>query len=431
MPQLPENNELRSDEVQEIITKVPHFLLRYGSFCFLLVIILVLSLSYLIKYPDIIVAQAIVTTRNTPQKEIAQLNTRVDTLLIKESGAIKTGALVMVLESTASYKDILALEKVMNTVNIEEDFFKFPIYDLPILFLGDLESDFAAFENAYLNYDLNRKLRPLDNTINSQQFNRKELQLQLENLLSRKRNNLKELELKKAELQRIRVLYEKGVIAKQELELKELDIIQYERNYKSFTSQISQLRNQIYNSTGTIKGINIENETANFTLRRQVNQAFVNLRRAIKSYKNTYLLYSQKDGELNFSQNYNKGNFVQSGEVLFTIFPSESNGYLALCKTPALNTGKIREGQHVRLDLVNYPDAEYGSLMGQVKSMSAITDKDGNYTVMVELPSQLKTTYNKKIKLSQESLAIANVITEDLRLLDRFIYKFRDLFSRN
>ena len=51
--------ELRSEEVQEILTKVPNWMIRWGNTLFLFLIVLLLALSWLVKYPDIITSEAI------------------------------------------------------------------------------------------------------------------------------------------------------------------------------------------------------------------------------------------------------------------------------------------------------------------------------------------------------------------------------------
>jgi dTDP-4-amino-4,6-dideoxygalactose transaminase len=56
--------------------------------------------------------------------------------------------------------------------------------------------------------------------------------------------------------------------------------------------------------------------------------------------------------------------------------------------------------------LDNYPDAEFGTIQGKVKSISAIPDKEGIYRVDVDLPSKLITSYNKE--LSDKIMSIRN-----------------------
>ena len=73
MPDQLDDIQLRSEEVQEILTKVPHWMIRWGNALILFLTLLMLFLSWLIKYPDVIPAEAIVTTEIPPQKEYAKV----------------------------------------------------------------------------------------------------------------------------------------------------------------------------------------------------------------------------------------------------------------------------------------------------------------------------------------------------------------------
>ncbi len=424
-----EEIQLRSDEVQEILTKVPSSIIRYGSASLLLIIVLVLAVSWFIKYPDIITANAIVTTTQA-QKEQAQTSAKIQQLLAENNAIAAPGDVVMILENTANYEDVQQLSQTMDSLDINAVNFNFPLDQLPILNLGVLEQDYAVFENAYLNYDLNRKLKPYDNTRTAQDMTKVELQLQLRNILFQRETHKKELEINTKELQRYKQLFEKGVIATQEYELKQLANMQFKRNYDAYESQISQLRSQIENTASGIIGTNIENETAAYSLRKITNQAFINLKRAIADYERNYIVKANVAGAVSYSNNWQEGVFVNQNDLLFTIFPQHASTYTAMLQTPALNAGKIKTGQRVNMNLANYPEAEFGTLVGEVMTLSNTANKDGFYLVTVNLPAQLKTTYNKKIELKQEAIATADIVTEDLRLLERFTYKFREIFTR-
>jgi hypothetical protein len=99
-------------------------------------------------------------------------------------------------------------------------------------------------------------------------------------------------------------------------------------------------------------------------------------------------------------------------------------------KTPAQNLGKVKIGQIVNIKLQNYPDYEFGVLKGTVKHVSEISTKDGFYTIDVSLPKKLRTSYNKKIAFKQEMRGTADIITEDLRLMQRFFYPFNKIMKR-
>ncbi|WP_417353692.1 HlyD family secretion protein, partial [Flavobacterium alkalisoli] len=104
--------------------------------------------------------------------------------------------------------------------------------------------------------------------------------------------------------------------------------------------------------------------------------------------------------------------------------------YIAKLKTPSQNSGKIKIGQQVNVKLQNYPDTEFGILNGKIKRISLIPDKEGYYFIDVELPKKLITSYNKEIEFKQEMLGSAEIVTENLRLIERFFYQLRNVFKR-
>ena len=83
-----------------------------------------------------------------------------------------------------------------------------------------------------------------------------------------------------------------------------------------------------------------------------------------------------------------------------------------------------------KLKKANYPDREFGIIKGSIKAISLTPDKDGNLIIDVSLPNGLQTSYKKKIIFQQEMIGSADIITEDLRLLERLLYQFRDIFKR-
>lgn len=110
--------------------------------------------------------------------------------------------------------------------------------------------------------------------------------------------------------------------------------------------------------------------------------------------------------------------------------PSKNSDYVAKLKTPARNSGKIKIGQRVTVQLKNYPETEFGVLEGKVAHISALPTKEGFYLIDVSLPENLISSYGKEIVFKQEMSGTANIITEDLRLIERFFYQLKDVFSR-
>ena len=86
--------------------------------------------------------------------------------------------------------------------------------------------------------------------------------------------------------------------------------------------------------------------------------------------------------------------------------------------------------QKKNLKLQNYPDYEFGVLKGKVSLISEISNKEGFYTIDVSLPKKLITSHKKEIEFKQEMRATAEIITEDLRLIQRFFYQFNKVLKR-
>ncbi|WP_375239901.1 HlyD family secretion protein [Aurantibacter sp.] len=425
-----DNIELRSEEVQEILTKVPHWMIRWGNVLFLALIVMLLFMSWFIKYPDIIPSEALITTQIPPQKEYAKITGKIDAILVKDNQEVKNNTPLAILENTANYKDVYKLKSVIDTITVNSKSFSFPIDSLPILFLGDIESQFALFENSYIQYKLNQELEPFSNEALANKYSISELNRRLQSLKSQRDINKTELEFTQKDLNRQKTLFEKGVISEQDYENKQLQYAQAERNYKNFEASISQMREGISNAHKTSKGTEINRIKEEMVLLKNIIQSFNQLKKAIKDWERLYVLKSNINGKVSFLNYWNTNQTVNQGDLVFIIIPSENSSFIAKLKTPAQNSGKIKVGQTVNIKLENYPDTEFGVLNGTVKSISLIPDAEGLYFVDVELPTKLITSYNKEIDFKQEMRGTAEIITEDLRLVERFFYQFREIVKR-
>ncbi|WP_458627507.1 HlyD family secretion protein [Winogradskyella sp. PC D3.3] len=426
-----DNIQLRSEEVQEILTRVPHWMIRWGNVLFLFLILMLLGISWFVKYPDIIVSEALVTTQVPPQKEYAKITGKLNIILVTDNESVNENQPLAILENTANYEDVFKLKSVIDTITVNSKAFHFPIDSLPILFLGDIESQFALFENSYIQYKLNKELEPFSNEALANRYSISELKRRLQSLKSQRDINKTELEFNLKDLNRQTTLFEKGVISAQEYENKQLQYAQAERNYKNFEASISQIREGISNANMTSKGTEINRVKEEMTLLKNVIQSFNQLKKAVKDWEFQYVLSSNINGKVSFLNYWNINQTVNQGDLVFTIIPIENTAYIAKLKTPAQNSGKIKVGQNVNIKLENYPDTEFGVLNGKVENISLIPDKEGLYFIDVSLPEKMITSYNKEIEFKQEMRGSAEIITEDLRLIERFFYQFRDLLNRN
>ena len=433
MPEQIENINLRSEEVKEILTRVPHWMIRYGNILFLILILLILFLSWLIKYPDIIVAEAIITTEIPPQKVYAKANRNIDSIFIDQAAEVASNQTLAVLDNSAIYEDVQLLKRTLDTLKFSKNQFYFPLKQMPILLLGNIEVSYATFENDYLNYALNRDLKPYENDKTAAQLTQRELKGQLTNLTDQIAFKKSELQYEKKKLERNQSLFQKGVISAQEIEQSEMEFLSNQRDLQNLTSSLYQIKQSLAENQKTSRGIFISQTSDDRTLFRKLIQSYNQLRKNIRDWEFEYVLKSEIQGQAYFFNHWSKNQNVQQGEMMFTIIPFKESSYLAKLKTPVKNSGKIQIGQKVLIRLQNYPDTEFGILQGEVSSISKVPLKENEintYLVNVSLPDSLITSYNKKIGFKGEMLGSAEIITNDVRLINRFFYQLKEVVSR-
>lgn len=422
--------ELRSEEVQDILTRMPHWMIRWGNAIILMIIVLVLFFSWFVKYPEIVTTQITITTQIPPEKLVAKSSGKIERILVQDRSIVTEDMPLAVIENPADYNDVFLLKSVIDNIKTNQEDFNFPLEKLPVLNLGTIESAYALFEKDYLAYKLNRDFEPYQIDITAQNIETSQQHERLKLLIEQKEIGKRELQYKKQELERNRKLHEKGVISTQEWEQKNVEYLQQEKNSNSLDSQISQLRSSLNDLNRNKRTTTVNQSRDDINLLRNSILSFNQLKKAITEWELTYVLRSSISGQVSFMQIWTENQTINAGENTFVIIPQAQSDLIGKIKAPLLNSGKIKTGQEVNIRLTNYPDREFGILKGTIKSISLTPDKDNNLLIDVSLINGLETSYRKEIVFQQEMSGTADIITEDLRLIERLLYQFRDLFNR-
>jgi multidrug resistance efflux pump len=425
-----EHLQIYSEEVRDILSHPPKAIFKWGSTILLLFIIVLGFISYFIKYPDIVTTQVIITTQNPPEKLVARTSGKIAALLVADRAEVLPKTALAIIENTANYNGVLKLKSCIDSVSIDLEQFNFPIEKFAVSQLGEIQNAFTLFEKDYIAYDLNRDLKPYSIEKTAQGLETNQLKERL--LLTQQQYQISqnELQLKKQELERFKKLYDKGVIAAQEWESKNLDFLQTEKNVRNISSQLSQIRSSINDLNRNSGNTRINESKDNINLLRNGMQSFTQLKKAINDWELMYVLQSSIKGQVSFMQIWVKNQTINVGEQVFTIVPTDNKNYIAKVKASAQNSGKIKVNQTVNIRLANYPDREFGIIKGKVKSISLTPDKEGTLLLDVSLPNGIETSYDKKMIFQQETSGTADIVTQDLRLIERLLYQFRDIFRR-
>lgn len=420
--------ELRSEEVQEILTRPPSWMIRWGSLVVLFLIALVLVFSYFIKYPDVVSSTIIITTQTPPEKVVAKTSGRIEKIFIQNMQTVEAKTPLAIIENSASYVDVFKLKKCLDSLDLQA--LDFPYYSFEAMRLGDMQGAYAAFEKDYITFDFNRKLHPHSIEFTAKQ--RESAQLKERYALLKEQSALekKELDIKEEALERDENLFQQGIISKEEWETKKLDYLQITKRMKGLLTQLSQAQssiNELHASTDVAE----VTETINDVNRiRNVYQSLAQLNKAIQDWELAYVITSSVRGKVSFMQVWGENQTIEAGQQVFIIVPEVGLDFIGKLKAPANSVGKVKVGQQVNIRLENYPANEFGVLIGTVASISLTPDQEGNMLIDVTLPNGIKTSYDRTIEFQQEMAGSAEIITQDLRLIERFFHQFKDVLKR-
>lgn len=406
-------------------------MIRWGNVVVLTVLLSLFLMSWIIKYPDIVTTEITITTQIPPQKLITKSSGRIEKIFVKNRENVSENTALAVIENSARYQDVFKLKSIIDTLKIDKNFIKFPFEALPTMQLGEVEGPFALFEKDFIAYSLNRDLQPYKVEGAAQSYEVIEIKERLNLLQQQKQISETEIQLKKKELERYKKLHEKGIISTQEWETKSLNYLQTEKELRSLSSSISQMKSSLNDLNKSSKSTKINETKDDVSLFRNAIQSYNQLKKAIADWELAYVLRSSIAGEVSFMQIWTENQTITAGDNVFSIIPKEVDNYIGKIKAKAQNSGKIKVGQNVNIRLANYPDREFGVIRGKIQSISLTPDKDGNLLIDVSLPNKLETSYQKKIAFQQEMSGTADIVTQDLRLIERLLYQFRDLFKRS
>lgn len=418
----------KSEVLSDIITRIPSKLIRWGSVLFFLLVVLMLLLMWVIKYPDVISANGYLTIPIAPQKLYAKTTARIDTLMVSDNTSVDKNEILAILENTAISRDILLLKSITDTLLINQNKVLFPFQELPILFLGELDIYYSNFETSYYQYSMNKDLKPYTNKKVTNISSLTQQKHQLNNLVTQKTIHEKELVFIKKDLNRHKLLLDKGVISQQAYESKELDYYSELKSFENTKLIIFQLRESIEQSKGNTNNLEFLKQRESTKLLKQVLQSYSQLKKGIRDWELKYVLESNSEGVVSFLEQWHANQIVTKDKLMFTVSSDYVTHYIAKLKTPTNNSGKIKIGQDVNFILNDFPEHEFGVLKGQVVNITNVSNASGHYLVDVKISKDLKTAFGKRINFKQDMQGTANIITEDLSLLERLFYQFRHLF---
>ncbi len=422
--QNPQNIRLNErQEIEAIIGNPPGWTLRWGVTVLLAGFFLLLLFSYFIKYPDVVLAKAVLTTQNPPIRLAASADAKISQLLVHNGQQVQKGELLAIMDNPAELDDVKKLQSFLGQM-AENQVVILPNSKLPSgLQLGSLQAAFSRFAQAYndLGYLLVQD-------INYQKINnlRKQIAeiLRLNESLKRQENILKEeVGLARNNLERDSTLLARNSLSQLEFEQSQSYYLQKRRELESLRSGVTQNALRIEQIRGQMLDLQ-KNQSDDLSSKRLAFEAETKrLQGELDQWKETWLIEAPIGGEVALTRAWSEQQYVRKGEEILTIVPNEAAGKVfAKALLPYQSSGKVGPGMKAHLRLDGFPYQEYGMLSGEVEYISTVPNEQG-YEMGISLPENLTTNYEKPIQFRQEMQGTARIITEDKSLLSRLLNK--------
>lgn len=411
--------DVRSAEVQEIIGRPPHGLIRWGITAFFGVLLVIVLSAWFVKYPDSIHASLRLTAINAPKMLHSKVNGKLVKLCVPNKTRVQKGQVLAWLESTASHREVLRLSEKVDQMQKwlqKNKLVEFKSIHLAgFSDLGELQTQFQSFEQSFRDFTsylpggyYNKKREILEQKLSYTRG-------LLEKLKEQKRIQQSDYQLARQEFEAQKKLAGKKLVAPLELAQQKSKLNGRRLPLQQTASAI--IRNQAEQADKKQQLMELEKQIQDH--KSSFTQAVYTLKSAIEDWENKYLIQAPLAGTLIYSSILQENQSLANGEEVFLVQPENTRFFGEMAISQA-SFGKIREGQPVLVRFSGYPYQEFGSVRGNIGYLSGIPVKDSLFLAKVNFPRGLQTNYGRKLPPTNGMMGRAEIITRDMRLLQRF-----------
>lgn len=434
---MPQQDNFHSEEVQTIMGKTPAWVVRWGITAVFVIFVGILIGCWFIKYPDIVEAPTTITTLNPPADLVARYDGLIDTLCVSDGQPVEQGQMVAVLRNTALWQDVqcvsdsLAVDVFLSPEEAVHSAWLDATYRL-----GDLQTVFADYQSKCRDF---RHYLAAGNITRKQELLREQIAKNREyyaKLEQQRALQAKDLDYGRRTLERDSLLLSEAIISSADYETTAQNYLAKQNAKAGFDASLTSTELQIIQSEQQLVelSLQLENETAEYE--RALAQSCQQLAAQIAQWKQQYVLEAPASGRVSLAGYWSANQHVSIGDRLASILPDGATEVIGRLQIPSAGFGKVRTGQAVHVKLNGYPYMEFGVLRGRIRSLSAVPEQiqtaNGNaivYLAEVVFPDGMTTSYGRELPMIQQMDGSAEVITEDLRLIERFVQPVVSLFK--
>ncbi|WAC41395.1 HlyD family secretion protein [Pedobacter sp. SL55] len=414
-----------SEEVNDIITAVPPWILRWGiTLVFSVLLAIVLGAAF-IRYPDVVKTPLKINSINAPKTIIAYQPGKLVKILVNDNQQVNANQTLAYIESTAKHEDVIKLRKYLAILNQQMGKQELSLQQLPqslnlgelqgayqnfyqefLRFLGTQRGGFYLSQKSYLQKDLNEISK-----LQQQILKQKEIQLQEFANIEEEYGNYKKLK-------------SKNVISNSEFKAQE-------NKYLSAKYPLEQTTTALINNNSSYLAKQKELATLENTIREEQSkfvQALNSMVTETETWLRNYVISATIAGKVSYVGILQENQNVTTNQELFMVNPGNAN-FFGEVQIPQYNMGKVGMGQRVLVKLRSYPFEEYGAIEGKIAYLTDAALKDSVFFAKIDFKGLTQKDGNNTIVLKQGMMADAEIITKESSLLQRFLRNVTKMFN--
>ena len=427
------NIELRSEEFDEVLSGSPPWILRWGITIIACVVLILLIGSAVFKYPDIISSSVSLTGTTPVAGVVARSSGKLQELYVQNNQQVEAKAFLAVIENPAKTEDVIQLKEILRKLDSGLD--TIALVPSQLLQLGSLQPLYSSFSLTMSEYRQFKELAYHLKKISLMKGRIAQNEVYYTNMMRQKEISEAQIKLAHQQYTRDSLLEAKILISKEELERSHSQYLQSSLSAENMDRSLENLQIQLAQMYESLYDTEYQYQEKKNTLETQLRSLINLLKTEVNTWEMNYVLTTPIEGVITFTQYWTKNQNVAAGNVVFNIVPDNQGEIIGKAMLPTERSGKVKVGQKVNIRFNNYPDNEYGIVKGVVKNISLIPASQGqgtkSYIVDIELPNGLKTTYNKTLPFLPEAEGQADIITDDITLLERFLLPLRKVITES
>ena len=405
-----------SEEVNEIITAVPAWILRWGTTLIFAILSSIILLSALIDYPDVVKTSLKVNSLNAPKAVLAKQSGKLTALLVEDGQMVIANQSLGYFESTADPENVLQLSKqlkdfqstILKKVN--------QTFALPTnLNLGELQSSYQSFYQQYLQYQSTQQNGYYVNRIAFLTRDLMNISALKNQILEQEKIQKLEYANQEQEYKAYQKLFKNKVISRSEFN-------EQENKFLSAKYPLQQTETAILNNASSYAAKEKELLDIKHTIAEEQAKFVQALNQYITESDNwilQHVLRAPLAGKLSFAGIVQQNQNVTSGQEIFIVNPGNAS-FFGEIQIPQYNMGKIREGELALVKLRSFPFEQYGMIRGRLSYISDVAYRDSIFIAKVSFETFENKDSKRKIVLKNGMQADVEIITEESSLLQRF-----------